>query len=110
MTLPMASCLVWRGQTRMPQRRERHGPSYAPVDLVVGAAEPVCLGLYPARLGALRAMGHRDGAVLGRADPDPDLDRSGAGVPLARPGTLCRVWGLGPRDWGPPDAARAPTG
>src|SRR5918999_2038919 len=104
MTLPMASCLVERGPTRMPQRRERHGPSHATVGWVAVVVVRVCPGLYPARLGTLCLMGHRHGAVLGGTYPHPDLDRHAPGVPLAGAGTLFCVWRLGSRGGGAPDA------
>jgi hypothetical protein len=53
------------------------------------AVEHVCDGVHPARLGALGAMGHGHGAVLGRTYPHTDLDGRWSGVALARAGALC---------------------
>src|SRR5262245_42555937 len=96
MTPPMASCLVSRGQTWLPKRGERHGPGDTVVAMVAVPVERVCHGLHPAGVGALRPMGHGHGVVLGRAYPHPAPDSPGLGVALACPGTLCRIWRLGP--------------
>jgi hypothetical protein len=88
MTLPMAFCLVGIDPTEVPAEGEHHGSGYPTVVVVVVAVELICPGIYPATLGTLCLMGHRHSAVLGRTYRHPDLDRSGAGVPLAGPGAL----------------------
>jgi hypothetical protein len=88
MTLPTASYLVGIGQTGMPAEVEHHGPSNPIVDMVVVAVEPLCPGVHPARLGALRAMDDGHGVVLGGTYHDPDVDHLRPGVPLACAGTL----------------------
>src|SRR6266540_5515415 len=89
---------------------ERHERSSATVGWVARAVERLCHGLHPARLGALCAMGHRYGAVLGRAHPHANFDSAWLGVALARAGALCRVWRLGPRRGGTDDKAVDRTG
>jgi hypothetical protein len=64
----------------MPQRRERHGPGETTLARVAVAVTPVGLGVHAARRGARRALGHRQGAVRGRADHDTAVDRLGRGV------------------------------
>src|SRR3712207_9376662 len=91
MLLPMASCLVGIDQAEVPTEGEHHGSGATTVDGVVVAVERICAGFHAAGLGALRAMGHGHGAVLGRAYPHSNLDRRRSGVALARAGALCRV-------------------
>src|SRR5215510_4850544 len=100
MTLPMAFCSVGIDQTEMPAEGEHHGSSHATVVVVIVAIERVCPGLYPARLGTLCSMGHRHGAVLGRAHPHANPDGAWFGVALARAGARCRIRRLGPRSGG----------
>src|SRR5829696_6244824 len=97
MLLPMASCLVGIDQAEVRTEGEHHGSGATTVDGVVVAVERICAGFHAAGLGALRAMGHGHGAVLGRAYPHSNLDRRRSGVALARAGALCRVRRLGSR-------------
>jgi hypothetical protein len=84
---------------------ERHARSYTPVGEVASTLRAVCHGVHPARLGAVGALGHRDGVVLGGAYHHANLDGIGLGGALARAGALCGVWRLGPRRGGTAAAA-----
>jgi hypothetical protein len=100
MTLAMACCVVWRGQTRMPPRGERQGPRRAVVAVGGVAAERLGPGLHAAGRETLGPRGDGPGVGWGRAYPHPAVARAGARIALARPGTLRCVGGLGPRGGG----------
>src|SRR5262249_40539314 len=83
---------------------------HATVGVVVVMVERLGPGVHTTGLGTLRPLGHRHGPGLGSASQHPELDCPGSGIALARLGTLCCVWGLGPRGGRAAHAAVAGAG